>query len=143
MCAFSDARVEYLLVGAYALAAHGFVRATNDLDVWVRPTPENARRVHGALTTFGAPADRFTLQDLTQPDVVVQLGVPPVRIDVLTSISGVQFEDAWKQRMIVTLDGLEVPILGREQLIANKRASGRERDRMDLEWLEGRGPQQS
>jgi hypothetical protein len=127
------------LVGAYALAAHGFVRATNDLDVWVRPTPENAGRVHAALTAFGAPADRFTLQDFTQPEVIVQLGVPPVRIDVLTSISGVQFEAAWKHRMIVTLDGLEVPILGREQLIANKRASGREKDRMDLEWLEGGG----
>ena len=125
------------MVGAYALAAHGFVRATNDLDVWVRPTPENARRVHGALTDFGAPADRFTLQDFTQSDVVVQLGVPPVRIDILTSISGVRFEDAWKNRMTVTLDGVEVSILGREQLIANKRASGREKDRMDLDWLEG------
>ena len=138
LSAFSDARVEFLLVGAYALSVHGLVRATNDLDLWVRASPENAQRVHRALLAFGAPADRFTIEDFLHRDMVIQLGVPPVRIDILTSISGVDFESAWQARMLVTLEDLTIPVLDREHLIANKRASGRDKDRLDLEWLEGK-----
>ena len=135
LSAFSDAEVEYLLVGPYALAAHGLARATNDLDLWVRPSPENARRVHGALLAFGAPADRFSIQDFVQPDKVVQLGVPPVRIDILTSISGVDFTAAWNSRLSIDLDGITVPVLCLAHF-ANKRASGPDQDLPDLNGIE-------
>lgn len=140
MSAFADCEVEYLLVGAHALAVHGVVRATADLDVWVRPSPGNAARVRRALLAFGAPADRFDEADLVQPDSVLQFGVAPVRIDVLTGVSGVAFDEAWPDRVVVQIEGLAVPVLGRAHLLANKRATGRPRDRLDVEQLEGDRP---
>lgn len=94
LSAFNAQSVEFLVVGAHALAAHGYVRATGDLDVWVRPVPENARRVMAALDSFGAPLAGLTTEDLTRPGTVFQIGVAPIRIDVLTAIDGVAFEDA-------------------------------------------------
>ena len=126
-------------MGAHAVSAHGFVRGTADLDVFVRPTAENADAVHTALLQFGAPADLVAADELSQPDQVFQIGVAPVRIDVLTGLSGVDFEEAWGARIEVELDGLTVPVIGRDQLIANKKATGRPRDLLDVEWLEGRG----
>ena len=96
LSALSDAGAEYLLVGAHALAAHGRPRATGDLDLWVRATPQNARRVWSALLEFGAPLDGITVEDLSTPDVVFQIGLPPSRIDLLTSISGVEFDAGGK-----------------------------------------------
>ena len=93
--ALSAEGVEYLLVGAYAMAAHGVPRATGDIDIWVRPSPENANRVLRALARFGAPLSDLTATDLQRDGTVFQLGVPPRRIDLLTSIDGVTFEDAW------------------------------------------------
>jgi hypothetical protein len=139
LSAFSDAGVEYLLVGAYALAAHGLVRGTGDIDLWVRATTENAARVHQALLAFGAPAEQLSVEDFTRPDRVVQLGVPPLRVDILTAITGVEFSEAWEGRMMVELDGLEVPVLSRGHLTANKQAANRPKDRLDLRWLEGEG----
>jgi hypothetical protein len=136
LSAFSDAGVEYLLVGAYALAAHGLVRATGDIDLWVRPTAENAARVHRALLAFGAPAEQVSAEDFTRPDAVVQLGVPPLRVDILTAISGVEFTLAWEGRETIHLEGLALPVLSRALMIANKRASDRPKDKLDLEWLE-------
>jgi hypothetical protein len=136
LSAFSDAGVEYLLVGAYALAAHGLVRGTGDIDLWVRPTAENADRAYRALLAFGAPAEQFRAEDFTQPDAVIQLGVPPHRIDILTAITGVEFSEAWRSRMKVEMNGIDVPVLSREHLIANKRAADRPKDRIDVGWLE-------
>lgn len=136
LSAFSDAGVEFLLVGAYALSAHGLVRATGDLDLWVRSTKENAARVHRALLAFGAPAEQVRVEDFIKPESVIQIGVPPLRVDVLTSISGVEFEEAWSARITLRLDGIEVPVLSRKHLIANKRAADRPKDRLDLRWLE-------
>ena len=133
----SDAEAEFLVVGAYALAAHGLVRATGDLDIWVRPSRENAERVRAALLKFGAPADMFSTEDLQQPDLVIQLGLPPVRVDLLTGISGVSFDDAWPERVVLELGELRVPVLSREHLIRNKRATARDQDLVDLKWLEG------
>ena len=93
---FNAHGVEYLVVGAHALAAHGHVRATRDLDIWVRPERQNAQRVLRALASFGATLHELTEEDLTQPGLVYQLGVPPVRIDVITAIDGVGFADAWR-----------------------------------------------
>ncbi|MFQ5720324.1 MAG: nucleotidyltransferase [Acidobacteriota bacterium] len=136
LSALSDAGADYLLVGAYALASHGLVRATQDLDLWVRATPENADRVVAALVAFGAPTGHVDRDDFTVPDTVVQLGVDPVRIDLLTSVSGLDFSAAWDHRQILELDGITVPVISLEDLAANKRASGRPQDLVDLQWLE-------
>jgi hypothetical protein len=135
LSALSEAGVDYLVVGAHALAAHGAPRATGDLDIWVRGTPDNAARVIEALTRFGAPLVDLTIDDLCAPDTAFQIGVPPSRIDILSSIRGVTFEAAWPARMNITIDGLVVPVLGREHFIANKKASGRPKDLSDLSLL--------
>jgi len=116
LLALNDARVEYLIVGVYALAAHGSPRATGDIDIWVRPDPENAERVWSALVRFGAPIDQITVDDFAAPGIVFQIGLPPERIDVLTMISGVDFHQAWNSRMVVEIDGMSVPVLGLREL---------------------------
>jgi hypothetical protein len=138
--ALSAEGVECLLVGAYAMAAHGTPRATGDLDLWVRPTRDNAERVLRALRRFGAPLFDLTVDDLACPGTVFQLGLPPRRIDILTSIDGVKFAGAWAARVTVRLDDVEVAVLGRRDLIRNKRATGRPKDRVDLRILEGGAP---
>lgn len=136
LSALSDAGAEYLLVGAHAMAAHGLPRATGDMDLWVRPSPENAERVWRALAEFGAPLDQLSQEDLTEPEVVFQLGIVPSRIDILTSVTGVDFEDAWGRREVIDLDGVQVGVIAREDLIRNKKAVGRLRDLADIEELE-------
>ncbi len=133
---FNAERVEYLVVGGYALAAHGLPRATGDIDLFVRPSAENAPRVERALLNFGAPPDGFVRQDFEDPALILQIGVPPGRVDVITSIEGVTFDEAWPNRLTVELEGIVVPLLGREELLRNKRAVGRLQDRADVERLE-------
>lgn len=133
---FSAAGVEFLVVGAHALAAYGHVRATKDLDVWLRPDPRNADRAWTALAAFGAPLEDLTREDLATPGTIFQIGVPPLRIDILTAIDGVEFEEAWGERALVELIGVAVPVLSRRHLIANKRASGRLQDLADVERLQ-------
>ncbi|HEX9703674.1 MAG TPA: hypothetical protein VGA20_00310 [Gemmatimonadales bacterium] len=140
LSALRDAGAEYLVVGAHALAAHGRPRATGDLDLWVRPTPQNARRVWTALQTFGALLTDIKLDDLTSPDLVFQIGVVPNRIDIMTGVSGLDFADAWNSRITVRLTGLDVSVIGREALIRNKRAAGRPRDLADIADLEAGDP---
>ncbi len=135
LSAFNAERVEYLLVGAYALAAHGLPRAPGDIDLWIRPSAENADGVWHALERFGAPLDQLSVADLTTPDIVVQIGVSPRRIDVLTSIDGVEFDAAWPERVLVRVDELEVPVISRRHLVANKRATGRPQDLADVARL--------
>jgi hypothetical protein len=138
LSAFNDQGVEYLVVGAHALAVHGHVRATKDLDLWVRPDPANARRVLAALRTFGAPLQGLTEADLSSPGPIFQIGVPPLRIDVLTTIDGVAFGEAWSTRVRSPFADLEVTVLSKELLIRNKRAAGRLQDLADVERLEQR-----
>ncbi len=133
---FGDEQVEYLVVGAYALAAHGRPRATGDLDLWVRPTAANAARVWRALARFGAPLEGLSQSDFAA-EGTVEIGVAPRRVDVLTSIDGVSFDEAWPARLQVEVEGLRLPVIGREHLIRNKRASGRPQDLADAAWLEG------
>lgn len=132
----SAVRADFLIVGAYALAVLGVPRATGDLDIWVRPTPENAERVLAALASFGAPLFDLTRDDLTRADTVFQVGLPPARVDILSGISGVSFDEAWPRRTIVRLEGLEVGVLSRDDFIANKRSAGRPKDLLDLALLE-------
>jgi hypothetical protein len=137
---FSAGGVEFLIVGAHALAAHGVPRATGDLDIWIRPTRANAERVHAALARFGAPLEDLSVDDLAREGTVFQIGVPPARIDILTSITAVTFEDAWPGRLVAGVaPDLRVPFLGRDELLRNKRAVGRPKDLGDVGWLEEKG----
>ncbi|MDY0062291.1 MAG: hypothetical protein RBU45_20935 [Myxococcota bacterium] len=126
---------EYVVVGAHALAFHGVVRYTGDLDVLVRATPENARTVISALADFGFGSLELREEDFADPDRVVQLGFPPVRIDLITSLSGVPWEQAWEGRVAGDYGGVPVCFLGRDELVRNKQASGRLKDLADLEAL--------
>ena len=136
LSAFNEAGVEYLVVGAYALAAHGLVRATGDIDLWVRPMASNALRILTALRKFGAPLGDLTKEDLCTPDIVFQIGLPPRRIDLLTSIANVDFQEAWETRRQTTVAGISFAVLGRDLLVKNKKATGRLKDAADAEWLE-------
>jgi predicted nucleotidyltransferase len=127
--------VDYLIVGGHAVAYHGYPRYTGDVDFFIRPSPENAARVLAVLGDFGFGNTGVSISDLTTPERVIQMGLPPNRIDLLTSISGVSFEDAWAGRVADDLDGLPVLFLGREELLRNKQATGRTKDRDDLEKL--------
>jgi hypothetical protein len=135
LSALFAARAEFLVVGAHALAAHGFPRATGDLDIWVNATPENAPRVWKALVEFGAPLEDLTVEELSRPGIIFQMGQPPHRIDVITQIDGVVFADAWPNRLEATIDGRVLPLLGRADLVTNKRAAGRPKDVADLATL--------
>jgi glycine cleavage system aminomethyltransferase T len=136
-----EAGAEFLVVGAHALAVHGVPRATGDLDIWIRPDPENARKVWKALLDFGAPVETMglTLDDLSRPGIVFQMGLPPRRIDLLTEIDGVSFGQAWPSQVVEKVGDLEVPFLGREALLQNKKASARPKDLADVSLLEGTG----
>lgn len=139
LTALVDAKVRFLIVGAHALAAHGVPRVTGDLDVWVEPTAGNARRVWNALGAFGAPLESLRIReaDFATPGIVAQFGLPPYRIDVLTTISGVEFADAWSAHVAGEMWGVPVAFLGRDDFIRNKRASGRRKDLDDIAALGG------
>jgi hypothetical protein len=128
--------VDYLIVGAHALAAYGHVRATKDLDLWVRPEPQNAEKVLAALSAFGAPVGDLTLEDLTREGTVFQIGVQPLRIDLITSIDGVNFAEAWPDRFSTSFGGVPVFVISRHHLITNKKAAARLQDLADVERLE-------
>ena len=132
---FHEENVEFLVIGAHALAAHGHVRATLDIDLWVRPTPENARRVWRALERFRAPLSKMEIGDFAEPEVLYQIGVPPSRIDIMTSVTGLEFDAAWSRRIMATFGDIVVPVLGGQDLRAAKRAAGRLKDLADLEEL--------
>jgi predicted nucleotidyltransferase len=134
--ALSDAGVEFLVVGAHAVAAHGFVRATKDIDIWINPTPENVSRVWRALTEFGAPMEQISRDDLVTPGNIYQIGVEPIRIDILTTVAGVDFASAWQNRISFDEQGVTVPCLNKADLLRSKRAAGRPGDLRDIEELE-------
>ena len=132
---FNAHNIEYMIVGAYALAYHGVPRFTGDIDIFVKPSNENAEKILSALADFGFGSLNLTIEDFQNPDSVVQLGVPPVRIDIVNSLTGVAWEEADKGKVEGSYGDLPVPFLGREQFVANKRAIGRKKDLADLESL--------
>ena len=134
--AFCGEGVEFLVVGAHAVMRYTEPRYTKDLDVWVNPTPENAARVMRALARFGAPLDVVVEADFTDPDVVFQIGVAPNRIDVMTSVAGLQFQDAYARRVESTYGGAPVAFPSKQDLVAAKRASARPQDMLDADRLE-------
>lgn len=133
---FNDRGVEYVIVDAYALAFYGAPRFTGDLDLLINPHPDNAARVVAALEAFGFSSPGPTIKDLSAEDHVIQLGVPPVRIDLITSLSEVSWEEVWKNRITDKFGDVPVNFIGRKQFVANKRATGRKKDLADLEALE-------
>ena len=136
LSAFIEEQVEFLVVGGYAMAFHGYVRATGDIDLWIRASDENATRVWRALQTFGAPLFDLNIEDLKTPGMVFQIGLVPSRIDIITQIDGVEFEAAWREHKIVEIENLPIPVIGKSQLLKNKQSTGRAKDRNDALWLE-------
>lgn len=134
--ALSDEKVKFLLVGAYAMAAHGYPRATMDIDIWVMPSSQNADAVLRALRRFGTPLHNLTKKDLQKDGTIFQIGVAPRRIDIITTASGLHFEEVYGQSLSVNIEGIEVHIPLIDDLIRNKRASGRTKDLADAEALE-------
>lgn len=131
-----DAGAEFMLVGGYAVSVHGYPRTTFDIDFWIRPSAGNARKVMEALRAFGAPLREISEKDFDHPDMVVQIGVAPRRIDLLTRIDGVEWEEAASRAVTKDIGGLRVPVIGLDDLIRNKRASGRPKDAADAAALE-------
>ena len=136
LSAFIKEKVEFLVVGGYAMAFHGYVRATGDIDLWIHCSDENAEKVWRALQTFGAPLFDLNIEDLKTLGMVFQIGLVPSRIDVITQIDGVDFEDAWKEHKTVEIENLQIPVIGKTQLLTNKKSTGRAKDRNDAMWLE-------
>lgn len=127
--------VEYLLIDGYAVGYHGYPRATDDLDVWIAITPDNADRVVKALSDFGFDVPALSVDLFLQPDQIVRMGVEPLRIEVLTSIGGVEFDECYRERLETTLDNVPVSLINLRHLKINKKASGRAKDLADLENL--------
>lgn len=134
--ALSKENVKFLLVGAYAMAAHGYPRATMDIDIWVMPSPENADAVLRALRRFGSPLHNLTREDLQADGTIFQIGVAPRRIDIITTLSGLQFKEVYERSIPLKIEGIDVRIPLIDDLIRNKRASGRTKDLADAELLE-------
>lgn len=136
LCLLLENKVDFLLVGAYALAAHGFPRATAGIDIFVRPSKENAQHVYKTLSEFGTPLENVSISDFEVPGIILQIGVKPRRIDMITKIDGLTFDEADNGKVIVNIEGLSIPVISKHNLIINKRATGREKDKLDAENLE-------
>lgn len=134
--ALSDAGAEFLVVGAHARAAYGEPRATQDLDIWVRATPDNARRVWAALEAFGVPPLEITPDELSTPGLTIELGDPPYRIDLLTVLTALTFDEAWANRITAEFAGGRFPVIGKREFVRNKRATGRPQDRVDADHVD-------
>lgn len=130
-----EEKVNFLLVGAYAMAAHGYPRATGDIDIFIQSNETNAEKVYNALIKFGAPLNNVSIKDFSTPGTIFQIGVAPRRIDIINSIDGVSFEDAYSNRIIVEIESLPVPVLSKENIIKNKEATGRPKDKLDADSL--------
>jgi len=133
----TEHRVEFVVVGAYALALHGAPRYTGDLDLLVHPTHDNANRVLTAIREFGFPTDLLTAEAVVASSSLIQMGTPPVQLHIMSAIDGVTWEDVWSGREVATLGGLAIPFIGRRAFIENKRAAGRAKDLADIEALGG------
>jgi hypothetical protein len=127
--------VRFLVVGAYAMGAYGYPRATGDMDVWILASGENSQKVFRALKEFGAPLAQINEATFSDGDIIFQIGVAPRRIDIITSIDGVEFEQAWQRRTEVNIDGLNVPFISKPDLIKNKESTGRDKDVLDARNL--------
>ena len=138
LLALSNRKAKFLLVGAYAMAVHGYPRSTMDIDLWIMPDPENSILVLQALEDFGAPSDNLTQSDLQKEGLIFQIGVAPRRIDIITSVDGLKFEEAFTNSQTIEIEGIPIQVLSIPDLIKNKRSTGRHKDLADVESLENK-----
>lgn len=131
----SNNEVKFLIVGAYAMGAQGYPRATGDFDIWVESSPENSKKVYNSLAEFGAPLEQINTETFIEKGIIFQIGVAPRRIDILTFIDGVEFDRAYKDKENIEIEGIATPFLSKENIIKNKEATGREKDKIDLKYL--------
>ena len=124
-------KVRFLVVGAYAMGAYGYPRATGDIDIWVEASPENSEKIHQSLSEFGAPLSEVTKTTFCEEGIVFQIGVAPRRIDIITKIDGVDFNKAYSDKQKIEIEGIKIPFLSKEDLIKNKESTGREKDQLD------------
>jgi len=134
----SEEQVDFIIVGAYALGAHGYPRATGDIDIWVKPNNTNSRKLYKALARFGAPIEQIEIDDFSMEGIIFQIGVIPRRIDIMTKIDGVTYEEADEDKIAVEVEGLMLPVISLDKLIKNKMATGREKDELDIKTLKKR-----
>ncbi len=127
--------VRFLVVGAYAMGAYGYPRATGDIDIWVDTSPKNSKKVYASLAKFGAPLTNISEQTFTEEGIIFQIGIAPRRIDIITHIDGVRFEDAYESKEVIEVEGLHIPFISKDNLIKNKRSTGREKDKLDADYL--------
>ena len=131
----SGNEVRYLVVGAYAMAAYGYPRATGDFDLWVLASPGNSKKLYKSLAEFGSPLNQISEETFNEQGVVFQIGVAPRRIDILTRIDGVEFERAYQNKQEIEIEGLKIPFISRQDLVTNKQSTGREKDALDAKEL--------
>ena len=134
-----DNEVKFLIVGAYALAAYGYPRATGDFDIWIEASAENSKKILSSLTFFGATTSGLTEKIFMEKGIVFQIGIAPRRIDLITHIDGVDFSDAYPSRKTIVIEGLNLPFISKENLIQNKKSTGRDKDLVDVKHLEENG----
>lgn len=127
--------VKFLIVGAYAMGAQGYPRATGDFDIWVEPSSENSKNVYNSLAEFGAPLEQINTETFTEKGIIFQIGIVPRRIDILTFIDGVEFDKAYQDKKNIEIEGIAIPFLSKKDLIKNKEATGREKDKLDAAYL--------
>ena len=128
-------KVRFLVVGAYAMGAYGYPRATGDIDIWVEASSENSEKIHQSLSEFGAPLSEVTKTTFCEEGIVFQIGVAPRRIDIITKIDGVDFNKAYSDKQKMEIEGIKIPFLSKEDLIKNKESTGREKDQLDVKYL--------
>ncbi|RJP59893.1 MAG: hypothetical protein C4549_01575 [Deltaproteobacteria bacterium] len=134
-----EEQVDFMIVGAYALGTHGYPRATGDIDIWVKPNNINSKKLYKALARFGAPIDQIRIDEFSTEGIIFQIGVIPRRIDIITKIDGVTYEEADKDKINVEIEGLKIPVISLEKLLRNKMATGREKDELDIKILTKKG----
>jgi len=130
-----EEHVDFMIVGAYALGTHGYPGATGDIDIWVKPNNINSKKLYKALARFGAPLDQIQIDEFSTEGIIFQIGVIPRRIDIITKIDGVTYEEADEDKIIVEIEGLKIPVISLEKLIRYKMATGREKDELDIKTL--------
>ena len=130
-----EEQVDFMIIGAYALGVHGYPRATGDIDIWVKPNDINSGKLYKALARFGAPLDQIKIDDFSKEGIIFQIGVIPRRIDIITKIDGVTYEEADEDRIIVKVEDLKIPVISLDKLIKNKMSTGREKDELDIKTL--------
>jgi len=130
-----EEQVDFMIVGAYALGTHGYPRATGDIDIWVKPTKINGEKIYRSLVRFGAPLGEIQADEFSSEGLVFQIGVAPRRIDFITKIDGVIYEDADEDKVFVEIEGLKIPVISLEKFIKNKMATGREKDQLDIKTI--------